>query len=545
MAEISRTGLKAYFKRGRKPKEVEYADVFDSFFHKTEDEMPMNKVAGLSGALNGKYSAALGEQVNSKADAALEEVAELSDEVGGQISQLQENAQELSAAVEANTQDIANMKGAWSYLPAYNFGAAQPTQEQLNNYAASQGVTVKDGLTVINLFPSGDQYQNGEWRYDAQNTSSWEFQGQSTVAPATNESLGVILGSDEDLNVGINPDSTMSVNGLSDALAARAIGATLGGVGVPMPGGVLQFPAYPAAPPSEFTFIVDSDAAAAAWRSNAAGNDYTAVCVKRGEWNTGGVISLANIGTKYIYGESGSVLKSTGSGIINGGNNCVIVGVTVNTNSSYGFLSTNNLFNCKVTGSALSGFESCENIFNCDADAKTHAFYKCKNVKSCKGIVQSTLSSASSFYDCYLISSSYAAGRIGFDACEVITDCWTECTYMGYRSCKSLSNCVAVIVSAGVLAAGFSNCNNLMCCTSLCEASSAAAAAFYQCRRVIACQGVGISDTSNGYAFSACYGVSHCSPYEVSTTATYASSYASNSGTYSVADTPSGGFNAS
>jgi hypothetical protein len=64
------------------------------------------------------------------------------------------------------------------------------------------------------------------------------------------------------------------------------------------------------------TFVVDSNAALAAWANNAAGDDYTNVLVKQGTWTLPGSfasgINLTTTGTKGITGQPGSKIIITG-----------------------------------------------------------------------------------------------------------------------------------------------------------------------------------------------------------------------------------------
>ena len=48
------------------PTAEQFSDLFDSFFHKTEDKIPMSGVEGLTDQLNGKYSTAEGRELEKK-----------------------------------------------------------------------------------------------------------------------------------------------------------------------------------------------------------------------------------------------------------------------------------------------------------------------------------------------------------------------------------------------------------------------------------------------------------------------------------------------
>lgn len=48
------------------PTAEQFSDLFDSFFHKTEDKIPMSGVEGLTDQLNGKYSTAEGRELEKR-----------------------------------------------------------------------------------------------------------------------------------------------------------------------------------------------------------------------------------------------------------------------------------------------------------------------------------------------------------------------------------------------------------------------------------------------------------------------------------------------
>lgn len=63
MAIVNREVLKFYFKKGSYPKEENFYDWIDSFCHKEEDEIALNKVKDLPQVLNDKYSLAAGTEL--------------------------------------------------------------------------------------------------------------------------------------------------------------------------------------------------------------------------------------------------------------------------------------------------------------------------------------------------------------------------------------------------------------------------------------------------------------------------------------------------
>ena len=66
MAIRVRALLRKWFGRGMYPTAEQFSDLFDSFFHKTEDKIPMSGVEGITDQLNGKYSTAEGRELEKK-----------------------------------------------------------------------------------------------------------------------------------------------------------------------------------------------------------------------------------------------------------------------------------------------------------------------------------------------------------------------------------------------------------------------------------------------------------------------------------------------
>ncbi len=66
MAVRSIAQLKAWFKRGKYPTEVQFADWIDSFFHKEDDKIPISSVDQLPEHLNNKYARTDGEELERK-----------------------------------------------------------------------------------------------------------------------------------------------------------------------------------------------------------------------------------------------------------------------------------------------------------------------------------------------------------------------------------------------------------------------------------------------------------------------------------------------
>ena len=66
MAIRVRAQLRKWFGRGMYPTAEQFSDLFDSFFHKTEDKIPMSGVEGLTDQLNGKYNTAEGRELEKR-----------------------------------------------------------------------------------------------------------------------------------------------------------------------------------------------------------------------------------------------------------------------------------------------------------------------------------------------------------------------------------------------------------------------------------------------------------------------------------------------
>jgi hypothetical protein len=126
---------------------------------------------------------------------------------------------------------------------------------------------------------------------------------------------------------------------------------------------------------TQFTYLVDSDAALAAWANNTAGNDYTSVLIAPGTWISGAEVNLTNAGTKVVVGMPGSKLSFTSAYGLRytsrpTTNDYRMEGVNVEINngsSVYGFANCANLTLCigKGTGNAGYGFSGCNNLTNC------------------------------------------------------------------------------------------------------------------------------------------------------------------------------------
>ena len=329
-----------------------------------------------------------------------------------------------------------------------------------------------------------------------------------------------------------------------------------------------------------FTYIVDSDAALQTWQSGTAGYDYTSVLIKKGKWsmNLGlGSINLESCGTKFVYGEPGSLIYASFSGNattsyyvmrqtnrpnvtnVQGGSStipsfvnkydCWIYNVSIEIDDKAtsnvsgilcGFYYLANLINCRVyahrdasSGGKLThyGFSYCDNLANCRAETKNartngRGFNYCRYLTNCESL-STAYSYANAFYGCYhLTSCSGVAQNLGTNS--------TAAYSTGFTSCNNLSGCY-----------GYATYHS---------GSTLHGTGFYSCNYLDSCEGYGDAVGFSGcFYMSSCYGYSRDSSYPsivncrsvVGCRAYYGynTSYADGGTSYPCADTPNGGFN--
>ena len=131
MAIRVRAQLRKWFGRGMYPTAEQFSDLFDSFFHKTEDKIPMSGVEGLTDQLNGKYSTAEGRELEKKvqkvttdlsahvasSEKAFNEVQNDIEALDGRLDDENERAKDEEAAIrrELAAGDAATLSSAKSY----------------------------------------------------------------------------------------------------------------------------------------------------------------------------------------------------------------------------------------------------------------------------------------------------------------------------------------------------------------------------------------------------------------------------------------------
>ena len=131
MAIRVRAQLRKWFGRGMYPTAEQFSDLFDSFFHKTEDKIPMSGVEGLTDQLNGKYSTAEGRELEKRvqkvttdlsahvasSEKAFNEVQNDIEALDGRLDDEIERAKDEEAAIrrELAAGDAATLSSAKSY----------------------------------------------------------------------------------------------------------------------------------------------------------------------------------------------------------------------------------------------------------------------------------------------------------------------------------------------------------------------------------------------------------------------------------------------
>jgi hypothetical protein len=154
-----------------------------------------------------------------------------------------------------------------------------------------------------------------------------------------------------------------------------------------------------------FTFLVDSDAALAAWATNADGNDYTHVLIKKGTWTSALAVNLTAAGTKVVVGQAGNLLSFTGTRGLTyntlAGDDCWMQGVnvllTVSPNFGIAIYRARNLVNCT------------SNVIGNDQGA-SFAFNECQNMIGCKGVHSGV---GTGFYQCRILLMNAGTGFSG------------------------------------------------------------------------------------------------------------------------------------
>ena len=131
---------------------------------------------------------------------------------------------ELTNTINTLSQEIEAQSGLGGYLNAHNFGKANPTQQELTNYALSQISNITTETEIFNGTRVKNLFDGHLWVLtNTQDTDpivfEWADNGYDTVSVATNTSLGVVQGGNEYVSI---------LNGLITVLKAQNAD-TLGG----------------------------------------------------------------------------------------------------------------------------------------------------------------------------------------------------------------------------------------------------------------------------------------------------------------------------
>lgn len=278
------------------------------------------------------------------------------------------------------------------------------------------------------------------------------------------------------------------------------------------------------------TYIVDSAAALGAWADKVAGNDYSHVLIKPGQYIYSKPVNLTTAGTKTVVGMAGNMLFFTAEGRIVGsgifGHEHFIMGVNV-----------------QVVGVDACCFQGCSHLIKCSGTVKSGSaanavFRDCGYLSDCVGYnISANASAAVTYENCMFLTNCYAssnvpAGRstLDFNNCSCLTNCYSEsiagASATSFYKCENLTNCVAAATCApgGSSAIGFNNCKKLVNCTGMGNSTD----------------GTG---NANGYGFFNCKGMFMCSPLGVSKTMTYGMCSMLQNTTKPVGETAEGGYN--
>lgn len=132
MSAQKRNVLKNWFRKGLTPTQDQFADLFDSFFHKSEDLIPLNNVEGLSAAVETK-KIELQDYLNSK-------WSEFINDIGGYISGI------LDPAVEDLRESVSSEEGramAAEGQIAARIGAVEAAEQVLDSKIGAEEMRAK------------------------------------------------------------------------------------------------------------------------------------------------------------------------------------------------------------------------------------------------------------------------------------------------------------------------------------------------------------------------------------------------------------------
>ena len=109
MSIRSITQLKKWFRRGMYPTESQFADWMESYWHKEEDRIPMSTVDGLPEAINAKYDATAGKEIEREQERLKADFAAHKIENENAFNGIYEDIEELEATDEAIKADLVGV----------------------------------------------------------------------------------------------------------------------------------------------------------------------------------------------------------------------------------------------------------------------------------------------------------------------------------------------------------------------------------------------------------------------------------------------------
>ena len=123
MAIRVRALLRKWFGRGMYPTAEQFSDLFDSFFHKTEDKIPMSGVEGLTDQLNGKYNTAEGRELEKKVQKVTTDLSVHVASSGKAFNEVQNDIEALDRKIDDEAQkreqgDAATLRAANEHTDA-------------------------------------------------------------------------------------------------------------------------------------------------------------------------------------------------------------------------------------------------------------------------------------------------------------------------------------------------------------------------------------------------------------------------------------------
>jgi hypothetical protein len=308
---------------------------------------------------------------------------------------------------------------------------------------------------------------------------------------------------------------------------------------------------------NEFTFVIDSDAALAAWADNAPGNDYARVLIKSGTWaltreigalhgesvdlddaNTPAFIDLSDGRTRKVTGEQGARVALTATmrteryGVIGvrGGVTGTVGAAPIDDSPALAMMGDPLGLRIESVDIKLSIQSTVPFVYG-----RSAAFYRCGNLEGCKASINRSISNSSStcqnyvymrcirLTDCHtVLLNSYAKA---FAYCVQLLDCTSEPaegidSQYGFYRCYHLARCRSKAIHTGTLRL-FEQCHHLVDCVATGEHNGTSPttipSGFYNCSKLNSCHAVIVSRIAGSpKCFLSCDTLTACTALAVS-----------------------------